>query len=113
MKTTPTTKADLWRLTNPAKYAEYLAAVELVHSEVFAAARAWLGWLGVEVYVAPSGRLVATQRGREVSAPLRPEAVNDPAALRRQITALVAKLQERGRAGAGAGRWTLTMGQSA
>lgn len=104
---TATTKADHWRTTNSAKYAEYIAAVELIHREVLVAAR---DWLGVDVFITGEGRLVVGSQGREVGAPLHPDAASNPVALRRQIVALARRLQERtSKKRAGAARLTLTV----
>lgn len=106
-----TTKADHWRATNPSKYAEYLAAVSVIHREVLTAARDWLGWAGVdEVFIAGDGRLVVGSRGREVSAPLHPDAATSAVALRRQIVMLASRLHERtSKKRASAARLTLTV----
>jgi hypothetical protein len=102
-----TTKADHWRTTNPSKYAQYIAAVAVIHREVLAAAR---DWLGVDAFIASDGRLVVALGGREVGAPLHPDAATSPVALRRQIVALASRLHGRtAKKRASAARWTLTV----
>jgi hypothetical protein len=104
---THTTRADHWRATNPAKYAEYLAAVSVIHRDVLAAAR---DWLGVDVFITGDGRLVVGSRGREVGAPLHPDAATSTVALRRQIVTLAERLHERtSKKRANAARLTLTL----
>lgn len=102
-----TTRADRWRTTNPSKYAEYVAAVALMHRDVLTAAR---DWLGVDVFIASDGRLIVGLGGREVGAPLHPDAATSAVALRRQIVGLAGRLHERtGKKRAGAARLTLTV----
>ncbi len=101
------TRADHWRTTNPAKYAEYIAAVATIQHHVLTAAR---DWLGVDVFITSEGRLVVASGGREVGAPLHPDAATSAVALRRQIVALAGRLHGRaGKKRASAARLTLTV----
>lgn len=100
-----TTNGDVHTATKPDPItpARYAAALETVHANVLQAAREWLG---VDVYLTGSGQLVVSQHGREVRAPLHPDVPGNPAALRRQIVGLHAKLSER------AGKGSLTPASS-
>lgn len=86
------TAADRWRSNDPAKYARYCSALELLHHDVMAAAEQWLG---VDAHIGGMGQLVVSSRGREVKAPLHPDAFGSPSALRRQIVMLAGRLHGR------------------